>query len=81
MEDVTEFTADYIDLQRVQGRLKDRSDRSLAQGTQNYIMQLDALAKITGMTRKQAAEELKGQSTDKRLQALFMNMDDSVKNR
>jgi hypothetical protein len=78
MEDVTEFTADYIDLQRIQGRLKDRSDRSLAKGTQNYIMQLDALAKITGMSRKQAAEELKAQSTDKRLQALFMNMDSSV---
>ena len=79
MEDVTEFTADYIDLQRIQGRMKDRSDRSLAAGTTAYIMQLDALAKITGMTRKQAAEELKGQSTDKRLQALFMTMDDGVK--
>ena len=79
MEDVTEFTADYIDLQRIQGRLKDRSDKSLAAGTTAYIMQLDALSKITGMTRKQAADELKAQSTDKRLQALFMNMDDSVK--
>lgn len=79
MEDVTEFTADYIDLQRIQGRMKDRSDRSLAAGTTAYIMQLDALSKITGMTRKQAAEELKGQSTDKRLQALFMNMDEGVK--
>ena len=79
MEDVTEFTADYIELQKVQGRLGTMTDRQLAKGTQNYIMQLDQLAKVTGMTRKQAAEELQSQATDKRLQALISNMDEGVK--
>ena len=79
MEDVTEFTADYIDLQRIQGRLGQMTDRQLAKGTQNYIKQLDLLSKVTGMSRKQAAEELREQSTDKRIQALIANMDSGVK--
>ena len=55
------------------------NDRQLAKGTQDYIMQLDQLSKITGMSRKQAAEELKAQTQDKRLKNIFAAMDDGTK--
>jgi len=79
MQDVTEFTADYIEMQKIQGRVTQMSDRQLAKGTNEYIMQLDQLSKITGMSRKQAAEELKQQSTDKRLKNLFASMEEGTK--
>lgn len=79
MEDVTEFTADYLDMQRIQGRIGQMNDRQLAKGTQDYIMQLDQLSKITGMSRKQAAEELKAQTQDKRLKNIFAAMDEGTK--
>ena len=79
MEDVTEFTADYIELQMVQGRMEGRSAKSLAKGTTAYVMQLDQLSKVTGMSRKQIADEMKSQSMDGRISALIMNMDDGMK--
>jgi hypothetical protein len=79
MEDVTEFTADYIDLQMIQGRMEGRSAKSLAKGTTEYVMQLDQLSKVTGMSRKQIADEMKSQSMDGRISALIMNMDDKMK--
>ena len=79
MEDVTEFTADYIELQMIQGRMEGRSAKSLAKGTTEYVMQLDQLSKVTGMSRKQIADEMKSQSMDGRISALIMNMDDKMK--
>ena len=54
-------------------------DRALAQGTKDYIMQLDQLAKVTGMSRKEAAAALREQATDKRLQSLFATMDEATR--
>lgn len=79
MEEVGEFTNDYLELQRIQGRTEGRTSRSLAQGTADYMKQLDMLAKVTGMSRKEAAAALKEQSTDKRLQSLFASLDDVTK--
>ena len=42
-------------------------------------MQLDRLSKITGMSRKQAAEALREQMNDKRVQALLAAVDPMVK--
>lgn len=79
MADVTEYTADYLEMQKIQGRITQMSEAQLAKGTQEYIMQLDQLSKVTGMSRKQAAEELKQQSNDKRLKTLFATMDEGTK--
>ena len=54
-------------------------DRALAQRTKDYIMQLDQLAKVTGMSRKEAAAALREQATDKRLQSLFATMDEATR--
>ena len=79
MDEVGEFTNDYLEIQRISGRYKQMDDRALAAGTKDYIMQLDQLAKVTGMSRKEAAAALREQANDKRLQALFATMSDETR--
>ena len=79
LEEVGEFTNDYLELQKISGRAQKMTDRQLADGTKNYMMQLDQLAKVTGMSRKQAAEALRAQANDKRLQALYSSIDEGTR--
>ena len=79
MDEVGEFTNDYLEIQRISGRYKQMDDRALAAGTKDYIMQLDMLAKVTGQSRKEAAAALREQANDKRLQALFSSLDDATR--
>ena len=79
LDEVGTFTNDYLEIQRISGRFKQMDDRALAQGTKDYIMQLDQLAKVTGMSRKEAAAALREQATDKRLQSLFATMDEATR--
>jgi len=79
MEDIGEFTNDYLEIQKISGRYQGMTARQLAQGTTDYIKQLDGLAKVTGMSRKQAAEALRAQANDKRLQALYQSIDDGTR--
>ena len=79
LDEVGTFTNDYLEIQRISGRFKQMDDRALAQGTKDYIMQLDQLAKDTGMSRKEAAAALREQATDKRLQSLFATMDEATR--
>ena len=65
LAEYSEYTADYIELERLQGRHKRRTDAQLAAGTALYIGQLDRLAKITGMQRKEAQAALEKQALDK----------------
>tara|TARA_B100000035_G_C21034480_1_gene570128 strand:- start:939 stop:3596 length:2658 start_codon:yes stop_codon:yes gene_type:complete len=79
MEDIGEFTNDYLEIQKISGRYQGMTARQLAKGTTDYIKQLDGLAKVTGMSRKQAAEALRAQANDKRLQALYQSIDDGTR--
>lgn len=79
MEEIGEFTNDYLEIQKISGRFRNMDERQLAQGTQDYIKQLDGLAKVTGMSRKQAAEALRAQANDKRLQALYSSLDEGAR--
>ena len=79
LDEVGTFTNDYLEIQRISGRFKQMDVRALAQGTKDYIMQLDQLAKVTGMSRKEAAAALREQATDKRLQSLFATMDEATR--
>lgn len=79
MEEIGEFTNDYLEIQKIQGSYQGRTAAQLARGTQDYIKQLDGLAKVTGMSRKQAAEALRAQANDKRLQALYQSIDDGTR--
>jgi hypothetical protein len=79
MEEIGEFTNDYLEIQKISGRYQGMTARQLAQGTTDYIKQLDGLAKVTGMSRKQAAEALRAQANDKRLQALYSSIDEGTR--
>ena len=76
LEEYGDMTADFIELQRIQGRLDRMDSRDLAKGTANYIQELDRLAKVTGMTRKQAAEALQAGTSDPRMQAFYSTLDE-----
>ena len=76
MEETAQFTADYLELQTRLGRGQRMSQQQLADGAGAYIKQLDYLSKVTGKQREQIAQELKEQSADKRLKAMFAGMDE-----
>jgi hypothetical protein len=69
--DINEGMVDYIDLQANLGRGQKRSAASLAQGSSQYLQQLDALAKVTGKSRKELAATLNKQSQDAGFRALM----------
>lgn len=75
VEEQAEYTAEYIELQRRQGLLQGRTALQLTQGTKNYMIELDKLSRITGMSRKEAADAMKAAADDKRLKALMHNME------
>lgn len=56
IEDLNDGLGKYIELQARQGRLQQMSDQQLREGSEDYLKQLDALAKITGKNRDQQAE-------------------------
>ena len=75
VEEQAEYTAEYIDLQKRTGMLKNRSDASLIAGTRKYMLELDRLARITGQSRKETADAMKQAADDKRIKALMHNME------
>jgi len=79
VDEQAEFTAEYIELQRSQGLFSARQERKNIKGAQDYLLQLDQLTKITGLSRKEAAAALKKQADDKRLTAILHNMDEGTK--
>jgi hypothetical protein len=57
-ESLNEGMVDYLENQALAGQLRGRSDRSLIDGAQNYLTELDKLSKITGKSRKELAEQM-----------------------
>lgn len=79
MEETAEYTADYLDLQRRLGRTQRMDQQQLAEGTRNYILMIDRLAKITGKRREQVEAELEQQRTDVVFAAFLSGLEDSVR--
>ena len=69
--EINEGMADYIGLQARMGRLQNQSTAQLAAGSANYLKQIDMLAKVTGMTRKEAEAALAAQAADAGARALL----------
>jgi len=69
IEGVNEGFASFINLQAMSGKLRGQSDRELIAGAQNYLTEVDRLAKVTGQSRKQIQEEING-----RMQAANFNV-------
>jgi hypothetical protein len=74
IEEVAEYTADYLDLQRRLGRSEKLTDDQLAAGTSRYIEMLNDLSRLTGRQRDEIASSLREQRQDALLNALSRNM-------
>lgn len=70
VETLNEGLANYIEIQARNNILEQRSSQELIEGTQNYLAEVDKLARVTGMERKEAQQAmLAGQE-----EAKFRNM-------
>ena len=67
MEETAEFTAGYLAMQTRMGRAQRMTQEELTEGTKQYLLELDMLARVTGMTRKEAQSELESQQRDTRM--------------
>jgi len=74
MEETTQLLTDYLEIQTGLGDAQKMSNDDLVRGTENYVKELDLLARTTGLSRKEASEALKLQQQDKVLKSLMMSM-------
>ena len=74
MNETTDLMTDYLEIQTGLGRAQDMSNDQLVAGTKKYITELDLLARITGQSRKEAAEEQKKIANDKTLRLAMASM-------
>ena len=58
MGDITEGFADYVTLQTRLGRAQSMSQGDLISGSQEYLLRLDQLSRLTGLQRDQVKDEL-----------------------
>jgi len=81
MEALGEHTAEYMEMQARQGRLQNMSDAQLRAGSEEYLMQIDRLAKVTGKSRKEAEALLKQQNAEANVLAMKLRLQgDELKN-
>jgi len=69
VEGLNEGTAAYIELQAAAGQLRNKSDKQLIAGAQNYLTEIDLLSKVTGKSRKELQDEI-----NERMQAANFNV-------
>lgn len=74
MEEIAGFTGEYLEQQTKLGRGQRMTDAQLAQGTKNYIFQLDYLSRVTGQQREEVSKQLAQLREDNRLKALYATM-------
>lgn len=77
--EVSEFTAGYLEIQTRLGRAQRMTQTQLINGSQEYLLELDQLSRITGMSRKEAQEAMKQQLADKRVRTVMAGMDDKTR--
>jgi len=70
-DDIAEGTALFLNREITLGRIKGRSDDSLIQGAQAYIMELDTLTRITGLNRQEVEKQRDALLKDVRYRAYF----------
>jgi len=68
-EDVNQGLANYSKFLGTTGKLGNMSNAELAKGAKSYLKEMDALAKVTGETRKQQEDAMAKLATDAQYQA------------
>jgi hypothetical protein len=74
MEETAEYTAGYLAQQTRLGRAQRMTQQELNEGAQDYLLQLDMLSRVTGMSRKEAQAALDAQTADKRFKLFYAQM-------
>lgn len=79
VQEQMELTAEYMSQEARMGRVRGRSDASLIKGSANYIVELDKLAKLTGISRKEAAAAMRQAAEDPMIKSTLAQMEDTTK--
>lgn len=74
MEETAEYTAGYLAQQTRLGHAQRMTQSQLNKGAQDYLIELDKLARVHGMTRKEAQAALDAQTQDKRFKLFYAQM-------
>jgi len=79
MEETAEYTAGYLAQQTRLGLAQGKTQGQLNEGAREYLMELDKLARVHGMSRKEAQAALDAQTQDKRFKLFYAQMGASGK--
>jgi len=77
MEETAELTAGYLAIQTKLGRAQSMNQTEINEGTKEHLLQLDLLARVHGMSRKEAQKLLDQQAQDKRFKLFYAQMGDN----
>jgi len=79
MEETTDGVASYLEIQTQLGNAQKMSNDELVAGAGEFLLELDLLARVTGLSRKQLMEQMQQQQQDARIKALLLSMDDKTR--
>ena len=79
MEEVSEYTADYVTQQQRLGRGERLSSKQSLASAQAYIKEVDKLAKATGKQRDEISGAMNEVSNDKRLKGVMAGLDETAR--
>ena len=71
MEETAELTAGYLAMQTRLGRAQMMTQSELNEGNKEYLLQVDMLSRVHGMTRREAEKALAAQMEDKRMKLFY----------
>lgn len=72
--EAAEYLTSYLEQQRLLGNVQGKSNQELADGAQQYLKELDKLARVTGMSRAEAQRALDQQKADLSLNAKLLTL-------
>ena len=75
IDQLNEFTGDYLDMQRVTGTLEAMSQAERTKRSNDYLQSLTNLTRVTGLSRKQIADSLKQQKDEATLKSYLLTLD------
>jgi hypothetical protein len=74
MADMNEVLLEYTDFSISRMGRETRSNFQLAKAASQYSLELDNLARLTGVSKKQLAQDIREQQADQRIRAAMANM-------
>jgi len=79
LTDLNEGAAAYLDTQSRIGRVENRTSKDLAQSTRDYLVELDKITKLTGVSRKAQEDIARKAAVDPIIQSMLDNATDMNK--